>query len=93
MSRNAGIAACALVIAAGCAVSLRSIRAFPNFSLTDEAIIYNYVDTFERTGRIEASLVPYPGAHRYRQSVRLRRRRSGRGSFRATRLRCGTSRR
>ncbi len=46
-------------VAAGCAVSLRSVRAFPNFSATDEAIIVNYVDTFERTGRIEASLVPY----------------------------------
>lgn len=46
-------------IAAGCAVSLRSVRAFPNFSVTDEAIIVNYVDTFERTRQIEASLVPY----------------------------------
>ncbi len=48
------------VIAIGCALSLHSIRAFPNFSATDEAIIYSYVDSFERTGRIESSLVPYP---------------------------------
>jgi hypothetical protein len=48
-----------LLILAGCIVNLRSIRAFPNFSATDEAIIFNYVDTFKRTGQIEASLVPY----------------------------------
>ena len=48
------------MIAAGCIVSLRSIRSFPNFSATDEAMIFNYVDTFERTGNIEASLIPYP---------------------------------
>lgn len=46
-------------IAAGVAVSLRSIQAFPNFSATDEAIIYDYVDTFTRTGQVYASLVPY----------------------------------
>jgi len=49
-----------VVIAAGCIVSLRSIHDFPNFSATDEGMIYNYVDTFERTGKIEASLIPYP---------------------------------
>ncbi|MEO8393743.1 MAG: glycosyltransferase family 39 protein, partial [Chloroflexota bacterium] len=48
------------VIATGCIVSLRSIRDFPNFSATDEAMIFNYIDTFERTGKIEASLIPYP---------------------------------
>ena len=47
------------VVALGVFVNLRSIHAFPNFSATDEAIIFNYVDTFERTGKIEASLVPY----------------------------------
>ena len=49
-----------VVIVVGCIISLRSIRAFPNFSATDEAMIYNYVDTFERRGKIEASLIPYP---------------------------------
>jgi len=47
------------IIIAGCAVSLRSIHDFPNFSATDEAMIFNYIDTFERTGKIEASLIPY----------------------------------
>jgi hypothetical protein len=51
-----------IVIAAGCVISLRAIREFPNFSATDEAMIYNYIDTFERTGKIEASLIPYPAS-------------------------------
>lgn len=45
---------------AASSICVRSLQAFPNFSATDEAMIYNYVDTFERTGKIEASLVPYP---------------------------------
>ncbi|MBI1259315.1 MAG: hypothetical protein GC204_17760, partial [Chloroflexi bacterium] len=51
-----------IVIAAGCIVSLRSVRDFPNFSATDEAMIFNYIDTFERTGKVETSLIPYPAA-------------------------------
>ncbi len=47
------------VIALGVAISAWSLRAFPNFSATDEAMIFNYVDTFERTGQIGASVVPY----------------------------------
>ena len=47
------------VIALGVAISAWSLRAFPNFSATDEAMIFNYVDTFERTGQISASVVPY----------------------------------
>ncbi len=48
------------VIAAGCIVNLRSIREFPNFSATDEAIIFNYVDTLKRTGQVGSTLIPYP---------------------------------
>ncbi len=53
---------CPLLIALvglGVGVSLWSIRAFPNWSATDEATIVNYVDTYERTGVIAASMVPY----------------------------------
>lgn len=49
-----------IAIALGCALSLRSLRAFPNFSATDEAMIVNYVDTFARTGAISSTLIPYP---------------------------------
>jgi hypothetical protein len=48
-----------LVIAVGCFVNGRSIRAFPNFSATDEAIIFDYADTWKRTGSVEPSLMPY----------------------------------
>jgi hypothetical protein len=48
-----------VAIVAGCVVSLRSVRTFPNFSATDEAVITNYVDIFQQTGRIELSLIPY----------------------------------
>ncbi len=50
------------VIVLGCLVSLRSIHAFPNFSATDEAMIANYADTFERIGKIGSTLIPYPAA-------------------------------
>lgn len=59
MRRTAIFALCALIVA-GIYVNLRSIRAFPNWSATDEAIIHDYVDTWQRTGVVEASLVPYP---------------------------------
>ncbi len=49
-----------LVIVVGSLISLRSIRAFPNFSATDEAIIFDYVDTWKRTDVVEPSLMPYP---------------------------------
>lgn len=48
------------VVALGGVVSLRSVRAFPNFSATDEAMIVNYADTYARTGRVDSSLIPYP---------------------------------
>lgn|GEM_PF-4429370 len=48
-----------LVIAAGCYINLRSIRAFPNFSATDEAIIFDYTDTWKRVGSVEPSMSPY----------------------------------
>ncbi|MEP7290970.1 MAG: glycosyltransferase family 39 protein, partial [Chloroflexota bacterium] len=59
MRRSAIFVLCAL-IAVGVYVNLRSIQAFPNWSATDEAIIHDYVDSWQRTGSIEASLVPYP---------------------------------
>ncbi|HVU09718.1 MAG TPA: glycosyltransferase family 39 protein [Phototrophicaceae bacterium] len=46
-------------ISAGCVVNLHSLRDFPNFSATDEAIIFNYIDTLKRTGQVGASLIPY----------------------------------
>lgn len=48
-----------LAIAFGCFLSLRSIRVFPNFSATDEAIIFDYADTLKRTGSIQPSLNPF----------------------------------
>lgn len=48
-----------LVIGLSCLLSLRSLRAFPNFSATDEAIIFDYVDTLKQTGSIEPRLNPY----------------------------------
>lgn len=47
------------MIAAGCVINLRSVRDFPNFSATDEAIIVSYADSVQRTGRIAPSLIPY----------------------------------
>ena len=43
----------------GVGVSLWSIREFPNWSATDEATIVDYLDTYQRTGVIAASMVPY----------------------------------
>lgn len=51
-----------LLIALGSIVQLRSIRSFPNFSATDEAIIFNYIDTWKATGRVAISLMPTPTA-------------------------------
>lgn len=48
-----------LVVGLSCLLSLRSLLVFPNFSATDEAIIFDYVDTLKQTGRIEPRLNPY----------------------------------
>lgn len=48
-----------LVIGLSCLLSVRSLRVFPNFSATDEAIIFDYVDTLKQTGSIEPRLNPY----------------------------------
>lgn len=48
-----------LVIGLSCLLSWRSLRVFPNFSATDEAIIFDYVDTLKQTGSIEPRLNPY----------------------------------
>ncbi len=47
------------MVVLGVGVSLWSIPAFPNWSATDEAIIVDFVDTYQRTGVIEASMTPY----------------------------------
>lgn len=48
-----------LVLGLSCLLSWRSLHAFPNFSATDEAIIFDYVDTLKQTGSIEPRLNPY----------------------------------
>lgn len=46
------------VIIAGSILSILSIRNFPNFTTTDEPWLINYVDTYQRTGVIDASMIP-----------------------------------
>lgn len=59
MRRGAIFTLC-MVIALGLLIHARSVRAFPHFSATDEAIIFNYADTWKATGRVAISLMPSP---------------------------------